>query len=174
MKLLFLLFPLFILLDVDKDVPKRNLEFIKYLEHRGATLAPNYSKANCVEFLDHVLTEYINIDEKTSDRIYIKQDILNIEKLLKRGDSTIVAGVCWALVASGKAEWVKQRDVKRGDLVQYWNTDSFINGHCGVVYDEDNKGYILLSSHPDSKGYGKMNVNNKLSNNFIFFFVRLK
>jgi hypothetical protein len=160
--------------DLSKGIPDRNIEFLTYLQKNGKRIAPTYQKANCVQFMDILLHEYAFIDEKTSERIYIKQDMLTIQKLLSRGDSTVVSGVCWALVETGKATWIKPENAKRGDIVQYWSTDGFINGHCGVLYDTDENGYVLLSSHPDSQGYGKMSVNNKNLSNFTLFIVRLK
>lgn len=162
--------------SIYNDVPLKNTQLLEYLEKNGKSLAPTYEKANCVEFLDKVLTSFSKIDEKTSERIYINYDLKRVEKLLLRGDSTIVSGVCWALISCNKARWVSPSDVKVGDIVQYWSTDmGFTNGHCGVICGEDKTGYLLYSSHQDSKGFGVMQVKNKtLYPNTKFFIVRLK
>lgn len=161
--------------SINNDVPPKNQDFIKYLEENGKSVAPTYQTANCVQFMDKILTSYSNIDEKTSERIYIKCDIEQVKKYLQRGDSTVVSGVCWALVASGKAKWIARKDAKIGDIVQYWSTDyGMINGHCGVICGEDSTGYLLYSSHQDSKGFGIMQVKNKTTfPNTKFFIVRL-
>lgn len=164
---------------VTQDIPVKNLEFIKYVESHGRTIAPSYAKTNCVQFMDQILMGYTHIDDITSKRIYINQEMSFIKKLLEHNDSTIVAGVCWALLASGKAFFVDpngvgEKGVKKGDIIQYWQTDGFINGHCGIIYDETPEGYVLLSSHPDSHGYGKMNMYNKKMSGFKIFIVRLK
>jgi hypothetical protein len=156
------------------NIPAKNAEFISYLEKHGKNLAPTYESANCVEFLDKVLTNFSKIDEKTSERIYINYDIRTVERLLVRGDSTIVSGVCWALVSCNKAHWIKPKDAKVGDIIQYWSTDGFTNGHCGVICGEDETGYLLYSSHQDSEGFGVMQVKNKtVYKNMKLFIVRL-
>lgn len=159
--------------DVERNIPNKNIKFIKFIEHNGKTIAPSYKKANCVQFMDELLKQYIDINKSTSKRIYINIDMNRVETLINKNDSTIVAGVCWALVTSKKAKWINPSEVKRGDIVQYWSSEGFINGHCGIIYSEDKDGYIIYSSHPDSKGFGKINVMNKTMKNVKFYFVRL-
>ncbi len=162
--------------SINKDIPAKNKEFINYIIQNGKQIAPSYETANCVQFMDKIITNYIPnvIDDMLSERIYIKEEISHVEKLLKRGDSLYVSGVCGALISCNQATWVKPEDAKRGDIIQYWTMDGFLNGHCGILYDEDKDGYVLLSSHHDSNGYGKMNMRNKHYKNIKIFIVRLK
>jgi len=156
-----------------QNIPSINKMFIKYVEENGKRIAPSYKETNCVRFMDVLLTELFEIDDLTSKSIYINYDEKYIKKMLKR-DSSAVSGVCFALVNCNHAEWVSPENAKPGDIIQYWSTTGFLHGHCGIIYGEDQNGFVLLSSHPDSQGFGKMSVNNKLDKNMIMFIVRLK
>ncbi len=159
--------------DVKLNIPVKNKDFSNFVEKNGKRIAPTYKSVNCVQFMDKLLIEYLKIPKSVSDKIYIKKDISEVERLLKNSDTAIVSGVCSALVKGGYAKWVNPENIKRGDIIQYWSTDGFINGHCGIIYDEDKDGYILQGSHPDCKGFGLMNALNKHMKMKIFV-VRLK
>jgi hypothetical protein len=146
--------------NIIQQSPKSS--FIDFVEQQGKTLAPSYEKRNCVQFMDAILKEYLNINKNTSERIYIKHDLEFLKKLYYKGDTAIISGVCAALVDCHKADWVSLKDIKRGDVIQYWTDNGFFNGHCGIYWDADMSGnFLLKGSHPDSHGYGVMNMYNK-------------
>jgi hypothetical protein len=160
--------------NVDKDVPAKNKEFIKFLEKHGKEIAPTYNEVNCVQFMNKSLKRFlISVPRETCQRMYISHNIETINKLIASNDTTIISGVCAALVDANLARWIKPEDAKQGDIIQYWSTSGFTNGHCGIIYGEDSNGFILYGSHPDSKGFGKMNMLNK-SIEMKVFIVRLK
>lgn len=136
--------------------------FYDFCQSQGRTIAPSYEKVNCVQFMDFALKKHLKIkDPILSKYIYINYSKEVIKKSLDYRDTTILGGVSYGLIKCGYAHWVELRDIKRGDIVQYWSTDGFINGHCGVFQGYDKFGNILLlGSHSDSNGYGMMNCYN--------------
>jgi hypothetical protein len=150
-------------------------EFLDYCQIHGKAIAPTYQKSNCVHFMDKVLQGFLNINNpELSNIIYVKYTIPEIEKALKSNDTAVVGGVAYGLVKFGYAGYVKLKDIKKGDIVQYWSTDGYTNGHCGIFTEYDKSGnMMLIGSHQDSKGYGVMNTYSK---NFkmYFYICRLK
>ena len=160
-----------ILILCSNKTQDKSLGFYNFCEFHGKTISPTYEKRNCVQFMDIALKDYLNInDSKLSKFIYINYNISIIEKALKTNDTSIVGGVSYGLVKLGYAKYISINNIKKGDIVQYWSTDGFINGHCGIFKEYDKQGnMILVGSHQDSKGYGSMNTYSK---NFkIYFYI---
>lgn len=149
--------------------------FYDFCQVHGRTIAPSYEKVNCVQFMDLALRQYLRIqDPILSKYIYINYSKEVIEKAIIDKNTSILGGVSYGLVKGGYAEWVELKDIKQGDIVQYWSTDGFINGHCGIFEGYDKFGnFILVGSHGDSQGYGLMNCYNT-SIKCQFYICRLK
>lgn len=155
------------------DIPIKNQYLLTTCVKYGKVLAPTYNTRNCVQFMDAVLKNYSpnTITSNVSKKIYINIDIQEVEKRLLRGDSTVVAGVCWALKSNNLATWVKYSNIKPGDIVQYWNNvGTFTNGHCGIIKSVETSGFYIYSSHQDTNGFGSMYVDKPEYS----YFVRLK
>lgn len=144
---------------------------IDYARKQGRKISPTYEKAVCTEFLIEVLKNFtpLSAREKTRIRILIKEPL---GKLIRKEDS-LIRGVQWALVASGKGIAIPLEEVQPGDLVQYWDSWAEIVpfGHFGIVTGiTPGKSFRLISSSPYTDGYGEMDFPwpEKL------YFVRLK
>ena len=155
--------------------PDKNLGFYNYCELNGKSIAPTYQKRNCVQFMDVALKNYLNIDNQDLTKcIYMNYDIRKIERALNNKDTAMVGGVSYGLVKYGYADYVPLKKIKKGDIVQYWSTTGFTNGHCGIFKGYDGSGNMLLiGSHCDSKGYGEMNTYSK-NLRMYYFICRLK
>lgn len=149
--------------------------FYDFCQKNGKKIAPTYKKANCTQFMDQILKDYLNIDDpKLSKYIHINYPLDYIEKCLEENKIEVVGGAPYGLVTLGYANWVELKNIQRGDIVQYWSLDGFTNGHVGVFHGYDQFGNIILvGSHQDSNGYGRMNCLNK-SINCKFYVCRLK
>jgi hypothetical protein len=119
------------------------------------------------------LKKFYGIDNKELSKIImIDYSINQVDSMIRAKNKTVLAGVCYGLVKFGYAEWVDIKNIHKGDIVQYWSTLGYTNGHCGIFHGYDKKGNVLLiGSHPDSNGYGIMNCYNKGNENNIYFFV---
>ena len=171
----YFIFIVILILTSSKSVEDKGLKFLDYCQIHGKSIAPTYQKSNCVQFMNKALQGFLNINNpELSNIIYVKYTIPEIEKALKAKDTSIVGGVSFGLVKYGYAKFVDVKNIKQGDIVQYWSTDGFTNGHCGIFTEYDKSGNMLLiGSHPDSKGFGVMNTYSK---NFkmTFYICRLK
>jgi len=149
--------------------------FYDFCQINGPQIAPTYEQVNCVQFLDQALKKYLQINDPVLTKyIYINYSKEVIHSAIPENNIAILGGVSYGLVRGGYATWVELKDIKRGDIVQYWSVEGFINGHCGVFDSYDKFGnMILLGSHIDSKGYGKMSVYNT-NLKCLFFVCRLK
>jgi len=166
---------LLIILVLFSFTPDKNQDFYNFCQKNGKSISPTYQTRNCVQFMDKVLKDYLHIDNKELTKIiYIKYDIKTVEKSIKNKDTSIIGGVSYGLVKFNYANYVKLKDIKKGDIVQYWSTVGFTNGHCGIFEGYDKFGNILLiGSHQDSKGFGVMNTYSK-NFNIHFYICRLK
>jgi len=149
--------------------------FYNYCKTYGRDIAPvyKYGKTDCTNFLDKSLKKFYRIDNKELTKIImIDYSINQVDSMIRVKNKTILTGVCYGLVKFGYAEWVDIKNIRKGDIVQYWSTLGYTNGHCGIFHGYDKKGNVLLTgSHPDSNGYGIMNCYNKGNENNIYFFV---
>jgi hypothetical protein len=136
--------------------------FYDFCQKYGKMIAPSYEKSNCVQFMDQALKKFLGIsDPILTKHIYINHPLEKIQAALKNNDVSVLGGVCYGLTCKKLASWVELNTVQKGDIVQYWSTDGFINGHCGIFHEFDSNGnMILIGSHGDSHGYGYMNVYN--------------
>lgn len=153
----------------------RGLEFYNYCEKNGKTISPAYKwgKTDCTHFMDIALKGFYRIDNKQLTKIImINYSINQVDSMISKNNKTALAGVAYGLVKFGYAEFVDLKDIRKGDIVQYWSTMGYTNGHCGIFSGYDEKGNILLTgSHPDSKGYGVMNCYNIGNEKYMRFFV---
>lgn len=155
----------------EKPVPARNQQLIDYARKSGRKISPTYETAVCTEFLIAVLQNATSLSARDKKRIRIMTNE-PLAKLIRHEDS-LIRGVQWALVSSGKGKAIPLEEVLPGDLVQYWDTWAGIVpfGHCGIVTAvSPGKSIRLLSSSPYTDGYGEMDFPwpEKL------YFVRLK
>jgi hypothetical protein len=155
----------------EKQVPARNQQLIDYARKSGRKISPTYEKAVCTEFLIAVLQNATTLSARDKKRIRI-QTKEPLAKLIRHEDS-LIRGVQWALVSSGKGKAIPLEEVLPGDLVQYWDSWAGIIpfGHCGIVTGiSPGKSIRLISSSPHTDGYGEMDFPwpEKM------FFVRLK
>lgn len=169
---------LFLVVLLTQESNAQNI--IVYAREHGPQIATTYQKANCVELMDKLLKGYLHIDKQTSNRIYVNIPLTEVEKRLKQNDTAIVAGVAFALVNAGLADWVTFGNIQAGDIVQYWiydNESDFLYGHCGI-YDGKNKAndddIQILGSHPDTKGYGIITESKEVLLKNHLFICRLK
>lgn len=144
-------------------------KFYDFCQSNGHQICPSYNKMNCVQFMDYAIKKHLKINSpELTKYIYINYPKETIQKALNTNNVSIVGGVSYGLVKHNLATWVELKDIKKGDIVQYWSTDGFLNGHCGIFHGYDKFGnMILVGSHQDSHGYGYMNVfNQNLKCNF--------
>jgi len=149
--------------------------FYDYCQKNGRAICPSYTSLNCVQFMDVALKKYYGINNSELTKYtYINYPISTINKAIQTNQTNIVGGVAYGLVKFGYAEWVDIKDIQKGDIVQYWSTVGYTNGHCGIFHGYDlNHNMILVGSHQDSKGYGYMNVYNS-NIECTFYVCRLK
>ncbi len=157
------------------NTPSSGSKFYQWCQTNGRTISPTYQKANCVQFMDQALKKYYRInDPALTKSIYINYPLTVVAKALSDKDTSIVGGVAYGLVKAGRATWVAKKDLQRGDIVQYWTTTGYLNGHCGIFDKYDAVGNVMLvGSHPDSHGYGLMNCYDQ-NLTCTFFICRLK
>lgn len=139
-----------------QQVPEKNQQIIRFLEEKGAAIAPVYNDVVCTEFVIKVIEHFTGLTkaDRTGIRIITNDDLTE----LVRKEATIIKGVCTALVSGGKGTIItKPEDVRPGDFVQFWNLYyGSASGHCGIVLDIiPEKNITLYSSHPMTSGYGK-------------------
>lgn len=138
-----------------QELPARNIQIVKFVESKGASIAPSYSTAVCTEFVIQVIEEFTPLtrEEKKAVRIITKEPLTH----LIDQDAGVIKGVYTALTSGGKGFAVAADDVKPGDFVQFWNTGFGFaaSGHCGIVKEiSPLKSLTLYSSHPITNGYG--------------------
>jgi len=123
--------------------------------------------------MDIALKGFYHIDNKQLTKItMINYSMNQIDSMISKKNKTVLGGVSYGLVKLGYAQFVELKDIRKGDIVQYWSTMGYTNGHCGIFHGYDSNGNILLTgSHPDSKGYGIMNCYNKGNEKYMTFFV---
>lgn len=141
-------------------IPEKNRKILAYVEANGKSVAPEYHKVVCTEFVIKVLDQFepLSKQEKKDIRIITENDLND----LIESDAAIIKGVQTALVKSGKGIVIDDpKQVLPGDLVQFW--DTFLGGawgHCGIVSQiEPNETLTLHSSHPFTGGYGIQTFN---------------
>ena len=138
-----------------QELPARNKQIIKFVESKGASIAPSYKTAVCTEFVIQVIEEFTPLtrQEKKAVRIITEEPLTQ----LVDQDAEVIKGVYTALTSGGKGFAVAADDVKPGDFVQFWNTGFGFaaSGHCGIVKEiSPLKSVTLYSSHPITNGYG--------------------
>lgn len=160
-------------LDVDStNLPKKNINILKYIEAHGKEISPTYKSAVCTEYVIKVIGNFNTITIKTKNEIRIITD-KKLDDLLMQ-NSAITKGVYTALINSKLGIPIdKIEEVKAGDFVQFWNNfnGKFI-GHCGIVRALDiKKGIIsMYSSSPKTDGHG---IQTYIIPQYIYF-ARLK
>jgi hypothetical protein len=103
-----------------QTLPVTNQRIVNYIEANGTSLAPDYNKVVCTEFVIQVLQQFsaLTKDERTQIRIITDDKLID---LVDR-DADVIKGVQQAIVGHAKGIAINSmNDVKPGDFVQFWN-----------------------------------------------------
>lgn len=133
----------------------------------GPKIAPTYRAADCTQFMEKLLSPFVDFSKEELDGLYIRKvPISKIRKDIKASKRSYAAsGVVGILVNKGLADPVPAEQLQAGDVIQYWYSYELtpidetplgrIFGHTGIVSSKKvvDRTIMVMSSGRTDNGF---------------------